>query len=312
MFRGFILRGKRFLARPLTLLLIPPRGTQVRSVKLPLWLAAASGLIASALVLVTVFACVRTVQMRAELVELGRLRQINASQQAQLQSLEVQAQQERSAYQEIQSLEQKVRSMVGLSNKSQASRSEPASGTASRRAMLLGGLLKTSPSTTVVAADLNETSQDAVSARQALQLLQGDLTAHFQALAAMPNHWPVTGSITSPFGYRRNPFGGYSSEFHTGLDIAAPYGTSVQAAGSGAVVFVGYKSGYGTVITIDHGNGYQSSYCHLSAVRTATGKRVNKGDVIGAVGTNGRSTGPHLHFGMTLNGVLVNPRPLLK
>ncbi|MGD0152780.1 MAG: M23 family metallopeptidase [Thermacetogeniaceae bacterium] len=312
MLRVFILRGKRFLTRPLTLLLIPPRGTQIKSVKLPLWLAATSGLIASALVLVTIFACVRTVQMRAEIVDLGRLRQINASQQAQLQFLEQQAQQERSAYQEIQSLEQKVRSMVGLSNHSQASRSESAGGTAQQRAMLLGGIFKTSPSATVVAADLSETAQDAVSAKQTLQLLQNDLNAHFQALAAMPDHWPVTGPITSPFGYRSNPFGGYSSEFHTGIDIAAPYGTPVQVAGAGVVVFVGYKSGYGTVITIDHGNGYQSSYCHLSAVRTATGKRVNKGDVIGAVGTNGRSTGPHLHFGMTLHGVLVNPRPLLK
>jgi murein DD-endopeptidase MepM/ murein hydrolase activator NlpD len=78
------------------------------------------------------------------------------------------------------------------------------------------------------------------------------------------------------------------------------------------VIFVGYKSGYGMTITIDHGNGYQTSYCHLSATLTTVGKRVNKGDLIGRVGENGRSTGPHLHFGVTLNGVLVNPRPLLK
>lgn len=310
--RSYVLRGKRFLNRPLTLLLVPPRGSQVKSVKLPLWLAATSGLMLSALLLITVFACIRTVQIQSEMAELAQLRQVNAAQQSQLQSLEQQAQQERAAYQEIQSLEQKVRSMVGLGNRSQASRAEPSGGTAQQRAMLLGTLVQPGALTAAVASDLNQTAQDAVATKQELLLLQKDLTAHFQAQAAMPDHWPVSGPITSPFGYRPNPFGGWSSEFHTGLDIAAAYGTPVEAAGAGTVVFVGYKSGYGTVVTIDHGNGYQTSYCHLSAVNTATGRRVNKGDVIGRVGTNGRSTGPHLHFGMTRNGTLSNPRPLLK
>jgi murein DD-endopeptidase MepM/ murein hydrolase activator NlpD len=308
-----ILRGKRFLSRPLTLLVVPPRGSDIRSIKLPLWLAAITGVFLSALLLVAGLACFRSAQMQAEQAELARLRQVNAQQEAQLQSLQQQAQQERATLQEIKTLEQRLRAMVGLGGSGgQASRSDSGGGTPEQRAMLLAGLFQSGPSVVEVAADLNRTDQDAAATREALLVLQGQVSAHIQALNAMPDHWPVSGPITSPFGWRHNPFGNGSSEFHTGIDIAAPYGTSVEAAGAGTVVFVGYKSGYGRVITIDHGNGYQTSYCHLSAVYTKVGKRVNKGDVIGAVGENGRSTGPHLHFGMTLHGVLINPRPLLK
>ena len=306
------LRGKRFLTRPLTLLLVPPRGTQVKGVKLPLWLAATGGLIVSAMLLVSVFACIRAVQLQSEMAELNRLRRVNTEQGLVLQSLQQEAQEDRATLQEIKSLEQKVRAMAGLGSSGQASRAEPAGGTATQREMLLGGIFRAAPSASAVAADLQGITQDTASTRQDLELLQQSMDAHFRAIEAIPDHWPVSGPITSPFGIRLNPFTGEGTEFHTGIDIAAPYGTPVEAAGAGVVVFVGYKSGYGTVVTIDHGNGYQTSYCHLSSVLTAVGKRAHKGDVIGRVGANGRSTGPHLHFGVTLNGVLINPRPLLK
>jgi murein DD-endopeptidase MepM/ murein hydrolase activator NlpD len=308
------MRGKRFLTRPLTLLLVPPRGTQVKSFKLPLWIATAGGLMVSTLLIVTVFSCVHAVRMQGELVELARLRQVNEEQGIQLQALQQEAEEEQATFQDIKILEQKVRAMVGLSGSNQASRSEPAGGNVQRRAMLLGmgAASKPKPSAAAVSAILDETLQDGASTKQALELLEKDLDAHFKALAAMPDHWPVSGRITSTFGYRSNPFGGRMSEFHSGLDIAAPYGTQVTAAGAGTVIFVGYKAGYGRVIVIDHGNGYQTSYCHLSASLTSNGKKVNKGEAIGRVGSSGRSTGAHLHFGVTLKGALVDPRPLLK
>jgi murein DD-endopeptidase MepM/ murein hydrolase activator NlpD len=294
------------------MLLVPPRGTRVKAFKLPLWLAAASGLAISALLLVTVITCIRAVQLQGEMVDLTRLRQVNAEQGTQLRSLQQEADQDRATLQEINSLEQRVQASVGLGSRGQASRSEPAGGGALQRALLSGTLFNPVPSVSAVTVDLHTVTQDAATTEQTLELLQQQMDARIQASNAMPDHWPVSGPISSPFGVRLNPFTGEGSEFHTGIDIAVPYGTPVEAAGAGAVIFVGYKSGYGMVVTIDHGNGYQSSYCHLSAVLTAVGKRVNKGDVIGRVGTNGRSTGPHLHFGMTLNGVLVNPQPLLK
>jgi len=306
------LRGRRFFTRPLTLLLIPPRGTQVKGIKLSLWLVATSALLVSALLLTSLFACIRAVQLQGEMAELARLRRVNAEQGVMLQSLQQEAQQDSASLQEIKSLEQKMRAMFGLAGSGQASRAEPAGGTSTQRAILLGAIFKPALSDSAVAADLQGIAQDTDSTRQDLETLQGNLAAHFLVINAMPDHWPVIGPITSPFGIRLNPFTGEGTEFHTGIDIAVPYGTPVEAAGAGVVVFVGYNGDYGTMITIDHGNGYQTSYCHLSRVLTAVGKRVTKGEVIGRVGTTGRSTGPHLHFGVTLNGVLINPRPLLK
>jgi murein DD-endopeptidase MepM/ murein hydrolase activator NlpD len=122
--------------------------------------------------------------------------------------------------------------------------------------------------------------------------------------------WPVTGTITSPFGWRSNPFGG-SPEFHQGLDIAAPTGTTVTAAAGGTVIMAQWYGGYGNYILIDHGGGYSTGYGHLSAIYVAQGQSVTRGQAIGAVGSTGQSTGPHLHFEVRINGKPVDPAPRL-
>jgi murein DD-endopeptidase MepM/ murein hydrolase activator NlpD len=122
--------------------------------------------------------------------------------------------------------------------------------------------------------------------------------------------WPVTGTITSPFGWRSNPFGG-SPEFHQGLDIAAPTGTTVTAAAAGTVIMAQWYGGYGNYILIDHGGSYSTGYGHLSAIFVATGQSVQRGQAIGAVGSTGQSTGPHLHFEVRINGKPVDPAPRL-
>ncbi|MBV8639718.1 MAG: peptidoglycan DD-metalloendopeptidase family protein [Candidatus Eremiobacteraeota bacterium] len=118
--------------------------------------------------------------------------------------------------------------------------------------------------------------------------------------------WPVSGTITSPFGWRSNPFGG-SPEFHQGLDIAAPTGTTVTATASGTVILAQWYGGYGNYILIDHGGGFSSGYGHLSAIYVSVGQKVQKGQAIGAVGSTGQSTGPHLHFEIRINGKPVDP-----
>ncbi len=122
--------------------------------------------------------------------------------------------------------------------------------------------------------------------------------------------WPVTGTITSPFGWRSNPFGG-APEFHQGLDIAAPSGTAVTAAASGTVIMAQWYGGYGNYILIDHGGGYSTGYGHLSAIYVSTGQAVQRGQAIGAVGSTGQSTGPHLHFEIRIAGKPVDPAPRL-
>jgi murein DD-endopeptidase MepM/ murein hydrolase activator NlpD len=123
-------------------------------------------------------------------------------------------------------------------------------------------------------------------------------------------NWPVSGTITSPFGYRRNPFGG-GMEFHQGLDIAAPMGTTVTAAASGTVLSAGWYGGYGNFILIDNHGGLATGYAHLSQIFVSVGQDVQKGQAIGAVGSTGASTGPHLHFEVRINGKPVDPAQYL-
>jgi murein DD-endopeptidase MepM/ murein hydrolase activator NlpD len=126
--------------------------------------------------------------------------------------------------------------------------------------------------------------------------------------------WPVPASmtVTSEFGDRIDPFTGRRAG-HNGLDIAAPTGTQVVAAQSGRVITAGWVNGFGNCIIIDHGGGLWTLYGHLvdGGINVSEGQQVIKGAPIGKVGSTGRSTGPHLHFGVYLNGVVVNPRNYL-
>lgn len=127
-----------------------------------------------------------------------------------------------------------------------------------------------------------------------------------------PSIWPVTGRTTSEFGYRGNPFGGKSSEFHEGLDISVPIGTIVRATASGTVTFAGYSGGYGYLVKIDHGSGIETRYGHNSSLLVKAGDKVLKGDPISKSGNTGRSTGPHVHYEVRVNTILKNPRNYLQ
>lgn len=120
---------------------------------------------------------------------------------------------------------------------------------------------------------------------------------------------PVSGTITSPFGYRRLTMqdGSVSNEMHSGLDIAAAMGTKICAAFGGTVKFAGVQEGYGNTIILSHANGVETLYGHCSKLCVSVGETVNKGDGIGEVGSTGRSTGPHVHFEVRVNGKAVNP-----
>ncbi len=118
--------------------------------------------------------------------------------------------------------------------------------------------------------------------------------------------WPVTGRITSRFGSRSSP-GGIGSTNHKGIDIAAPRGTPVYAADGGTVTYAGWMSGYGYLVRINHGNGYETYYGHNSSLTVSVGQHVYKGQQIARVGSTGNSTGNHCHFEVRYNGVAKNP-----
>ncbi|MEZ5744247.1 MAG: peptidoglycan DD-metalloendopeptidase family protein [Sphingomonadaceae bacterium] len=133
-----------------------------------------------------------------------------------------------------------------------------------------------------------------------------------RSLAGIPQVDPANKEfISSGFGYRSDPFTG-GGAFHSGLDFKGPRGAPIYAAANGTVSFAGVKQGYGKCIEIDHGNGLMTRYAHMSRYNAVLGQKVAAGDHIGAIGSTGRSTGPHLHFEVRVNERAVNPKPFLE
>ncbi len=125
-------------------------------------------------------------------------------------------------------------------------------------------------------------------------------------LAARPSIWPTSGEVTSGFGWRNSPMGG-GGELHPGIDIANSMGAPVVAAADGVVVQSGAAGGYGNMVQIDHGNGISTIYGHNSRIIVSMGQSVRKGQVVSYVGSTGKSTGPHLHYEVRINGNAVDP-----
>ena len=129
--------------------------------------------------------------------------------------------------------------------------------------------------------------------------------------AFIPNMWAHLGKINNEFGFRRNPFGGRTYEFHPGMDIDGERGEVVVAPANGTVIFAGYKGGYGNMVEIDHGNGLTTLYGHLSKIDVEVGDTIARNQSFAFIGSTGRSTGPHLHYEVRLNDRPINPRHFL-
>jgi murein DD-endopeptidase MepM/ murein hydrolase activator NlpD len=136
-------------------------------------------------------------------------------------------------------------------------------------------------------------------------------TTDWASIIGAPALWPVMGPITSSFGQREDPFNGEGA-FHSGIDISASFGTPVHAAADGVVQTASMESGYGREVVIDHGNGIQTLYGHLSGFAVTVGQQVREGQIIGYVGMSGRSTGPHLHYEVRIHNTPVNPHRYLR
>lgn len=152
-----------------------------------------------------------------------------------------------------------------------------------------------------------ELSLASVSQEKVFESLINDLKRKRNLLSSTPSIWPAKGWLSSGFGNRISPFTGLR-EFHKGLDISSREGTKVIATADGVVTFAGRNGLYGNMIKIDHGHGMMTRYGHLEKMLKKRGDAVKRGDVIGLMGNTGRSTGPHVHYEVFLNGLPVNPK----
>lgn len=133
------------------------------------------------------------------------------------------------------------------------------------------------------------------------------LRSNQNVLEATPSIWPTSGWVTSGFAWRTSPFTG-KREFHKGIDISAPRGTPVYAPATGEVTFAGRDGSYGLCIRMKHNSSLSTRFAHLNRIAIKPDQMVTRGELIGYVGNTGRSTGPHLHYEVRLNGVPVNPK----
>ena len=154
--------------------------------------------------------------------------------------------------------------------------------------------------------DIDKMSFRSHSLNKDLSVLEQKFTAQSHLLSSTPSIAPVRGILTDGFGGRSDPFTGEAGQ-HNAIDISSAIGAPVRSPADGIVVKAEWANGYGNVIYVSHGYGYSTRYGHLSSFSVRPGQRIKRGDVLGSVGSTGRSTGPHLHYEVRVNNNPVNP-----
>lgn len=237
-----------------------------------------------------------------EKTELDTLRQTNMTQKKQIEDLAKQTNLLQEDMNRLGNLENEVRKIINVEDNTQTSRS------ANRPGFFNG---KGGPSDKLQLYQIQIMLQDIQSKVKTREVnlanLRDNLLEKQEQKIHTPSIWPTSGDVTSRFGWRSAPFGGGSSDFHPGLDIANEVGTPIMAAADGVVVYSGWNSGYGKLLQIDHGNSIETLYGHCSELVAKVGQKVRKGELIAYMGSTGYSTGSHLHYEVRVNQTAVNP-----
>lgn len=307
-----------------TLLLVPERSAAVRRIQVPKALVLVAAIAALGMAGVTVVAAIHYGYVVDQVFENRVLRDENARLRAQFAAMDKRVVTAEDALNNVRRMEQKLRSITRLSDprlglavgpvEGAPGGQGPAGGTEEER-LLLGAL----PVETVEEQNLalgildsrldglpDEARRQTSTLRQLLGYYQGRETL----LRSTPSVYPAHGWVTSEFGVRDDPF---TAEriMHAGIDVAAREGAPVLAPADGVVTFVGNRGGYGNMVIVEHGFGYSTVYGHMQKMTVKAGERIKRGTQVGAVGNTGRSTGPHLHYEVRVNGIPVNPRLFL-
>lgn len=288
-----------------TLIVIPGQGSQVRRYQLQrtFVLQVAAGLVF--LAVMAVAGGLRYLQVAQEAGENRILKEENLRLSGQLKSINERVDHLGWTIDRVERFDQKLRSLTLLSDPQRNLAMGPTAGEPALDAPK--SISDTSP---ILNSKVDKLSAEAVKQEQSLQELQAYFQDQKSLLASVPSTWPARGWVTSDFGSRLDP---YTAErmMHQGLDIAAPPGKQVNSPSDGTVIFAGLEGGYGNVLVIDHGYGIKTRYGHLSKILVKAGDYVHRGQEVAAVGNTGRSTGPHLHYEVRVNGLPQNPRKFI-
>ncbi|MEJ2723687.1 MAG: M23 family metallopeptidase [Deltaproteobacteria bacterium] len=294
-------------AKKITIILLPDGTRKVRQVKVPRTFLALffAFLLLGSLTLAWIIKDYKI--MRTEIPRLVHLEKENKHQKAQLVSLAQKIDRITRRMNELKDFDKKLRTMVNLEK---ADDSQQIVGIGGSNAAL------SNPDSSVEKAHQklvrlmyrsldNLDKEISLETQEKAELLEY-MRSQKSMLLCTPSIWPTKGWISSGFGYRISPFTN-EKEFHRGLDICNRMGASIIAPSDGVVTNVGWDFGYGKTIVIKHGYGLTTKYAHLNKILVRKGEVVKRGQEIGNVGNSGRSTGPHLHYEVLLNGVPVNP-----
>lgn len=288
------------MAKFFTFMIVPNDGERIRRLRLSNRLLLLVGLCCLLFFGLFGFAAYRLWSVNANLAELQRLRVENGQQRVRLRRLLVDLDDMRQQMIYFADSDARLRQLANLE---ETPRILPvAMGGAAENAQDVElDEVRQQISQLQLAIDLRRQSQEAV---------RNLLNDQVSLSRATPQGWPTKGWLTSYFGTRKSPYTGLPT-LHEGLDIAASIGTPVVATADGVVARVEYSPSYGKTVVVDHGYGYRSQYSHNSRLLVKAGQRVSRGDKIAEVGNTGRSTGPHLHYEVHLNGVPTDPRKTL-
>ena len=298
--------------REYTFMIVPHDGQAVRRVRIPIkavkYTAAFICVVFTVLAGMWINYSVTVARAQAEKSELETLRQTNGDQSQKIEQISKATAALQQDLDRLNVLDAEIRRIANVGEQTAASRSgitRPAAAKGSQ-----GGPVA-QPNINELAALVQEMKQEVTMREQSLADLKEALEHRNAVLNATPSIWPTSGDVTSRFGWRSSPWGGRSSDWHPGIDIANSTGTEIMATADGEVTYSGWFSGYGKMVEIDHGNGIVTIYGHNSQNVVSSGQHVRKGQVIAYMGSTGYSTGPHLHYEVRVNGTVVNPASFL-
>jgi len=286
-----------------TLLIIPRKKSSVKKVNISGFFVKFISFLVVVVFLFAAYFSYDYIMIKKEVVEITGLKRLTMVQREQIDLLVGKIDEFDRKMADLQRFDKKIRIMTNLEGGPDNDQilgvggPIPEENNTGSQEILIGNIRK----------NIDKLLEDATSREKSFKELLEFLEKQKSILASTPSIWPVMGWVTSEFGYRISAFTG-KREFHRGIDIATRVGKEVVAPADGIVTDVCKKPGMGNMAKIDHRNGTTTYYGHLMKVAVKKGKRVKRGDVIGYIGNSGRSTGPHLHYGVFLNGVPVNPR----